>query len=210
MGIVAAFGAGLVAGLALVVPLGAIGVLLVQEGAVRGWTGGVPAAGAVAGADLLCCLAALATGTILAPVITTWGSWPRIAGGAVLVAIAVWGLLRARRSSFDAEVVAPGVDRAPSWQRGALFFGLTVINPATLVYFAAIAAGIPTVTSSIANAALFAVGVAIASLAWQLLLVAAGAVLRYRTGGRFRRITSLIGNGAVALLGLLMLGSSLV
>lgn len=208
MELIATFIAGLFGGLALAVPLGAIGVLLIQEGAVRGWATASPAAAAVATADLLYCIAALTVGTTLAPVIATWGPWPRIVGGSALLAIAVWSTRRSRRPTQDADP-APVVEHHSMWRPVALFFGLTVINPATLVYFAAIAAGMPTVTASLATAAVFCAGVAIASLTWQLLLVAAGAVLRRHAGKRVKRLTSLIGNSAVGVLGLLMIASAL-
>ena len=45
--------AGMVAGLALAAPLGAIGVLLLQEGVIRGLRRGLPGAAAVATLDIL-------------------------------------------------------------------------------------------------------------------------------------------------------------
>lgn len=199
-----ALGAGAVAGFALVVPLGAIGVLLIQEGASRGWVKGVPAATAVATVDMLYCVAAVSAGLALASLIASWSPWPRIIGGAALVALAAWNLIRARRSNATPERGAePGA--APSSHRYALFFALTAINPATLVYFAAIVTGLSTVSTSLGIAAVFVVGVTLASLSWQLILVSVGAIVRWKTGARFDRLTTLIGNSAVAILGGLML-----
>lgn len=199
-----AFETGVLAGLALVVPLGAIGVLLIQEGASRGWVDALPAASAVATVDVLYCVAAVGVGAALAPVIMTWDPWPRIIGGTILLGLAARNLVRAGRSAAEAN---PGADpdRNRLSRRYILFFGLTAINPATLVYFAAITAGLSTIASTPAAAALFVGGVALASLSWQLLLVLVGAILRWRTGTRARQLTTVIGNGAVGLLGIIMI-----
>lgn len=204
MEFIAVFGAGLVAGLALAVPLGAIGVLLIHEGTLRGWAGGAPAALAVATVDLLYCTTAVAAGAAFAPVIATWAPWPGITGGTALVALAAWNLVRTRRSIVEARP-SDDASHTRSSHRYLLFFGLTAINPATLVYFAAIVTGLSTLSTSTVAAALFVAGVALASLSWQLLLVLAGAILRWRAGARFRHLTTLIGHGVVGMLGVLMI-----
>lgn len=199
----AAFTTGLVAGLALAAPLGAIGVLLVQEGASRGWARGAPAAAAVAIVDLIYCATAVTVGAGLSPVIAGWTPWPRIIGGLALIALAIWNLVRARAS-----VERTKLDSRPLQSRSShrflLFFGLTAINPATLVYFAAIVTGLSAVLDSAAGATSFVAGVAMASLSWQLLLVLVGAIVRWKTGRRFRRLTTMAGNATVLALGILM------
>lgn len=210
----AALGAGAAAGLALAVPLGAIGVLLLHEGASRGLRTGAVAALAVAVVDMLYALAAVSAGALLGPVISSWDPWPRLAGGVALLVLAVGNLVRARRpasSNTDAGAAAEpprSASRATALRRFALFFALTAVNPATLVYFAAIAAGLPAVASSVTVAALFVTGIAVASLAWQLLLVAGGALARRCTGARFARLTSLVGNGVVAVMGVVLIAGS--
>lgn len=210
----AALGAGAAAGLALAVPLGAIGVLLLHEGASRGLRTGAVAALAVAVVDMLYALAAVSAGALLGPVISSWDPWPRLAGGVALLVLAVGNLVRARRPASSNTDSAAGskalsaASRATALRRFALFVALTAVNPATLVYFAAIAAGLPAVASSFATAALFVTGVAVASLAWQLLLVAGGALVHRRTGARLARLTSLVGNGVVAVMGVVLIAGS--
>ena len=202
-----AFGTGLVAGLGIAVPLGAIGVLLIQEGVTRGLRRGAPAAVAVGLVDTVYCLAAVAAGAVAAPVIARLGSWPAVVGGVALVVIAILGIRRA----LAARAAETGVGEAslgPAWQRFVLFLGLTAINPSTLVYFAAIALGLAGLLGSPLRAALFVAGTGLASVAWQLLLVAAGALLRRRTSPRARTITALIGNAVVAAFGAAMLISA--
>ncbi|MDR6865913.1 threonine/homoserine/homoserine lactone efflux protein [Microbacterium resistens] len=214
-----ALGAGLIAGLALVVPLGAIGVLLIQEGASRGWTGGVPAAVAVASVDILYCAAAVTTGSAVAPVIALWAPWPPLVGGIALIAIAVRSLIRGRRPSPDeasggatdtSDDTGTGVRDARSWRRFAAFFALTAANPATVVYFAAVITGLSSIGASPASAALFVAGVGIASVGWQAALVAVGALLLRRTGAGGHRLTALIGNGLIVAFGLLMIAEAVL
>lgn len=209
MGYIAALGAGLLAGLALVVPLGAVGVLLIREGTTRGLARGIPAAAAVASVDVLYCTAALTAGSVLAPIIAGWMPWPQIIGGSTLVAIAGAGLLRMMRQPDEASATK-SPDGGSNWRRYALFFGLTATNPATLIYFAAVVTGLSAIASSVATVALFVAGVAIASAGWQILLVAAGAALRWRSSARLRRVTTLVGNAAVALLGLVMIAGAVL
>lgn len=203
-----AFMTGLVVGLALVIPLGAIGVLLIQEGANLGWARGVPAAAAVATVDLLYCTVAVISGAALSPVIASWGPWPKVLGGAALVVIAVWNLIHARRSTAKGgpDTLRP---RGRLSQRFAVFFGLTAINPATVVYFAASVTGLSELMASAVSAAMFVGGFAAASLGWQLLLVLVGAIFHWRAGVRFRGVTAIVGNLAVCTLGVLMIAGAL-
>lgn len=230
-----ALAAGLAAGLAIAVPLGPIGVLLVSEGATRGWRGGLPAASAVATLDVVACTLAVLFGSALAPVIAAWGPWPRVVGGLALVVLACVGLWRAlgnrggddgdppsaaaapdpphALAGSDAEagsaVVLATRTRPPAWRRFALFFGLTAMNPPTLIYFAAVVTGLGSIAGSVADSALFILGVGLASLTWQSLLVGAGAILHRRSGPAAQRWTALIGNAVIAVLGVgLMLGLS--
>ena len=195
--------AGMVAGLALAAPLGAIGVLLLQEGVIRGLRRGLPGAAAVATVDILYCALAVTLGSFAAPIVSTWSPWPEIIGGLALVALGAHGLLKARRAKTDVDGPVPP---APSSRgRFLLFFGLTAINPATLVYFAALLPGLDSVATSPAARIAFIIGVGAASFAWQALLVALGAGLRRKTGPRFRTWTGIVGASAVVGLGLLLI-----
>ncbi|WP_378144173.1 hypothetical protein ACFJGV_11985 [Cnuibacter sp. UC19_7] len=209
MDLFAALGAGLLAGLALVLPLGAIGVLLLREGATCGLARGAAAALAVAAVDVLYCAAAVAIGTASAPLVATWAPWPQVLGGAALLAIAARGFAHASRTPTAEEGAGPCPHSSRSGRRFILFVGLTAINPATLLYFTAMVAGPTAVASSPSAAAFFIAGVGLASATWQLLLVAAGALVSRTAGPRFARATTLIGNTAVAALGALMIAEAI-
>ena len=202
MDLLAALGSGALAGLGVAMPLGAISVLLIGEGVARGFRAAAPAGLAVGLVDTVYCALAVVLGVVAAPAIAAWGSWPRAVGGCALIVIAAFGLWRAWRRSGDGDGSPPA---GSGWRLFGLFLGLTAINPATLVYFAAITVGLAHLLGSAAAGGLFVVGVGVASISWQLLVVAAGGLLRGRTTPRARRITALVGNVIVAGLGMAML-----
>lgn len=217
---VTALVAGAVAGLAVAVPLGAVGLLLVDEGLQRGRRAGIPAAAGVAAVDLLYCLVALTAGAAAAPVIAAWGRWPAIVGGCVLILIGAAGLRRIwrDRSAAPAAATSPKLSGPPAlthaagsaatgsgWARFGVFFVLTALNPTTVLYFAAVAVALPHLVTDPTSAALFVAAVGVASLAWQLGLVSAGAFIGGRSSARIRRVTRLIGSATIAGLGIALL-----
>ena len=184
MEILGLFGAGALAGLGVAVPLGAIGLLLVRQGVTGGFAVGAAGAAAVALVDTVYCVVALGAGAVVAPVLGRWGGAAGLLAGAVLVAIGVAGLLRERRRRTGSRTrpehqPGPGSVRRPAPARFfLLMLGLTAINPATLLYFAALITALRHTVAAAGGAAeatAFVAGVAIASLAWQVGLVAAGA-----------------------------------
>lgn len=204
MDLLAALGSGALAGLGVAMPLGAISVLLLGEGVARGFRAAAPAGLAVGLVDTLYCALAVVLGVVAAPAIAAWGTWPRLIGGCALIVIAAFGLWRAWRRTADDEATPPA---GSGLRLFGLFLGLTAINPATLVYFAAITVGLAHLLSSAAAGGLFVLGVGVASVSWQLLVVAAGGLLRGRTTPRIRRLTALVGNLIVAGLGVAMLAT---
>lgn len=211
-----ALGGGVLAGLAVAAPLGAIGVLLIEEGIQRGVRRGLPAAAAVASVDVLYSAAAVFGGSVAAPLLARWMPWPSAVGGLALLAIAGIGFWRGGSHLGSSATETPAASPAASdaaigngWRRFMLFFGVTAINPATLIYFAAIAAGLADLTSNASTEAVlisvaFVAGVGTASFTWQALLVSAGGLLRSRSSPRMRRATAIIGNTVVAGFGVLM------
>lgn len=192
---------GMLAGLGVAMPLGAIGVLLLGEGISRGFRRGAPGAVAVGVVDTAYSALAIVFGAVAAPVIRGWGSWPAALGGLVLIVIAGLGLWKSSRAP-DAAAPAPS---GSGWQRFVLFLGLTAVNPATLVYFAAITVGLSGLLDTPAAAVAFVAGVGLASVTWQLVVVGIGAALRHRITERTRRVSVLAGNLVVAGLGVAML-----
>ena len=204
-----AFAAGVIAGYGVAVPVGAIAVLIVDASLRRGLRAGLAAGAGAATADgLYAGLAALAGAAIarlVAPIQTQLG-WLSVA---VLVVIAVRGLLMLRRElvgSAAAPAPEPTIDGAAidatrigssgdsARRTYARFLGLTIINPMTVVYFAALVLGLPSLGNEAAERAAFVIGAFAASLSWQSLLAGVGAVVHRRLPVRSRLATSLLGN----------------
>lgn len=190
MSILTWFGSGAVAGLALAIPLGGIGVLLLREGSVHGTRKALPAAAAVATVDTLYCILAVAVGAAAAAVLSRLTPWPSLIGGSLLIVLAVHGVVTTLRSPEPTAADTP----VGTGRRWLTFFFLTLVNPATLVYFAAVTAGLGDVASESLSATAFVVGVGLASWAWQSLLVALGGLLGRVSTPRLRRATGVVGS----------------
>jgi arginine exporter protein ArgO len=80
------------------------------------------------------------------------------------------------------------------------FVALTIVNPVTVVYFAALILGLPAVGSGSLEKVVFVVGAGFASLAWQLLIATAGSVIHHRVSARATEVLSLAGFGIVLLI----------
>ncbi|MEU7979389.1 LysE family transporter [Micromonospora sp. NPDC049081] len=113
--------AGFAAGLGVAMPLGAIGVLIVREGMLRGHRSGLAAASGVATVDTLYCLGALLTGAALAPVIASWGDAPRYLSGLVIVGLGCHQLVTLRRAPARPAGAGAGAERnatGEAWRNG--------------------------------------------------------------------------------------------
>jgi len=192
--------AGLVAGWGVAIPLGAIGVMVVDLGTRGGFRPAAAAAAGVATADFLYAAVAAAAGAAVASVLAPHEHALRLLSAAVLAAVALLSLLALRR---------PPADRGATPLHGrhvyARFVALTSINPTTVAYFAALIAGLPAVASAPASAKLvFVLAAGAASLSWQLLLAGSGAALHHRLPPSARIWTALAGNALVLALAVRM------
>ena len=192
------FVGGLLAGWGVAVPLGAIGVLLVRQALAGGFGAGVVAGLAVAMVDGIYCVAALGIGAAAAPVLASWGAAPAVGAGLILLLLGGLGLRRRPVSAVPPDT--PPRPLSPG-RVFATFAGLTAINPATLLYFGALTAALPPSLGLDRAPAVFVAGALVASLAWQLVLVALGAFAGGRIGVRGQAVLSTCGYALVMLLG---------
>jgi threonine/homoserine/homoserine lactone efflux protein len=172
--------AGVLAGLGIAMPLGAVGAYLVTLTARAGWRVGAAAALGVATADGVYATVAVVGGSAVARAVAPVAGPLRVAAGLVLAVIAVAIVVNAVRRRGAADHVAQGkVARAPSAARAyAGLLALTLANPATVVYFVALVVGSrAAATASGWSGAVFVVAVLAASASWQLLLAGGGHVL---------------------------------
>lgn len=187
------FRTGATVGFAVAAPVGPIGVLVIErsvrEGRARGLVTGL---GAAAADTVFALLGAL--GTSFAAGLVAQSAWLRIFGGAFLVLLGIRAWLGGRGSTVAAAVKAPSTT---GHARAFLsIFALTLTNPATILSFAAVSAGLGVAGGDAGAAALLALGVLVGSATWWLLLSTGAALLRGRLGpGALDAIR--IGSGAL-------------
>jgi threonine/homoserine/homoserine lactone efflux protein len=199
---------GVLAGLGIAVPVGPIAVLLVDLSTRRGFAHAVPAALGAASADLTYATVAAVLGTAAARALEPLETPLHVVSVVVLFAIAgvrTWRLVASRR----AEAVRPASDRRS--ERGGArtylaFLGLTLLNPVTVAYFAALILGLQDDTlTGPASKALFVLGAFGASAAWQLTLVGVSGLLHHRLPTNATLVTGLVGNAVILALAIRLL-----
>lgn len=223
----AAFLAGLVAGYGVAVPVGAIAVLILGLSVRTSLRVGAAAALGVATADGLYAAVAVLGGAAVAAVVAPVAGPLRVVAAVVLLALAVhggWRTWRSRPPSGGSGSAGPGsagpgsagpgsggpgsgrgMDTPPRAFAGVL--ALTLLNPATVVYFAALVLGRADVARAApAAAALFVLGAFVASASWQLLIAGSGTLVgRVLAGPRGRLVTGLLSSLIIAALAVAML-----
>ncbi|MEU0192545.1 LysE family transporter [Streptomyces afghaniensis] len=203
----AALVAGLLAGYGIAVPVGAVGTYLVSLTARTSLRTGVCAALGVATADGLYALAATLGGTALAgalrPVLGPL-QWVCVL---VLLALAAWGVVTAVREYRGHRLATRTAPAPPGPARAYLgLLGVTILNPTTVIYFAALVLG-----SRAAGPAgpleqgVFVLAAFAASASWQVLLAGSGALLGHALTGRRGRLgTALVASGVMTVLAVRM------
>jgi threonine/homoserine/homoserine lactone efflux protein len=199
----AALLAGLVAGLAIAMQVGAVSLLLIEAAIASGPRAGVAAGMGVATADFAFAVVAAAAGGAAGAALSSHESEIKVVAALTLAAIAIHGLvkLRAERRAGDVEVAGGEAARGmagsadPPGAHYARFLAITAANPLTIASFAAVAAALS--LDGAGAAAAFAVGVGLASAGWHLVLtLAAGHAGRWVTP-RIRRGLAIGGRLAV-------------
>ncbi|CAL9627305.1 LysE family transporter [Streptomyces sp. enrichment culture] len=199
--------AGLVAGYGIAVPVGAVGTYLVSLTARTTLRTGAAAALGVASADGLYALLATAGGSALADTLRPAVTPLRWASVLVLLALAVLGAAGALRRHRARDLRTRTDPPPPSAHRAYLgLLGVTLLNPTTVIYFAALVLGTGAngIQDSGATAqTVFVLAAFAASASWQLLLAGGGALLgRALTGHRGRLVTALVSSAVMAALAL--------
>ncbi|GGP59614.1 LysE family transporter [Streptomyces calvus] len=203
----AALLAGLLAGYGIAVPVGAVGTYLVSLTARTSLRTGVCAALGVATADGLYALAATAGGSALASALRPVLGPLRWICVLVLLALAAWGAATAVRRYRDRRLTGRAQAAPPSPARAFLtLLGITLLNPTTVVYFAALVLGSQGgEAAGLSERAVFVTAAFAASASWQVLLAGGGALLgRTLTGHRGRLVTALIASGVMTALAVRM------
>jgi arginine exporter protein ArgO len=200
-----AFVAGVAAGYGIAIPVGAIAILIIETGLRRGFRLAAAAGAGAATADGIYAAVAAVFGAGLAAVIEPIAIPLRVVAVVVLVAIAVRGLLglrasTARAAAGPAQIPADieEAERSGSGRRTfGVFLGLTLLNPITVTYFAALILGLTATGVGFAEKGAFVVGAFAASLSWQLVLAGLGAFLHRRLPPAARTAVVLLGTAII-------------
>jgi arginine exporter protein ArgO len=200
--------AGLLAGYGIAMPVGAIAVLIVGLTARTSLRVGAAAALGVATADGVYATIAVLGGAAAAALVAPVADSMRWAAAAVLFVLAGRTAFTAWKHHRDGAAARPraGLQTPPRAYAGLLT--LTMLNPATIVYFAALVLGGDAIGigGSGAEAAVFVVAAFAASASWQLLLAGGGSVLgRVLTGPRGRLVTAIASSTVIATFAVLLL-----
>ena len=199
-----AFVAGVIAGYGIAIPVGAIAVLIVEVGIRCGFRCAFFAGAGAATADLLYAGLAVIGGAALAGSVQTIDQPLRVFSAIVLILIAIYGLRRASTREDASGAAMP--DRRELVGTYTRFVGLTLINPTTIVYFAAIIVGLGVADEMTAGQGiLFSLGAFMASLSWQTLLAAIGGVAGDRLSPKAQTAAVIVGNLVIVAFALMIL-----
>ena len=189
--------AGAIAGYGIAIPVGPVAVLIIELGVRRGLRLAAAAGLGAASADglyaLLAVLAGARIAALLGPVT------PALQAGAVVVlfGIAIRGVYQAL---YHVRIGIPGNAELPTQPLRTYlrFLAITLLNPTTILYFAALILGRPELGETPGERAAFIAGAALASTSWQLLLASLGALAHQRLSSKAQLAISLLGNAVVA------------
>lgn len=197
---------GLAIGFAIAFALGPIGLLVIRRTVDRGWAYGFLSGVGVATADALYGAIAAFGLTAVSEVLVGIDRPLGIAGGAVLVILAVRSLRSALRSADGVAARSEGRRLDSPLAAWASMVALTATNPATILSFAALFASIGAGTGGPAGAMSVVVGVFTGSVAWWALLTGVIAGLRARLTPRVVRWLNIVSALVIGGFGVVAIG----
>ena len=198
-----AFFQGLIAGYGLAIPIGPIGIIILELGLRRGVRVAFFAGLGTASADLIYAILAAFAGTALAAILAPFSFIIRLASATALIVIGIWLFYRGVRFSRPMEL---GSSRSDGFSTYGMLLGLTLMNPVTITYFTSLILGLRiSVADSTTNAMLFIAGVFLASLSWQSFLACLGGFAHRRLSARLQSVTFAAGSAVVIVLGVAIL-----
>lgn len=164
---------GLAVGFSIAAPVGPIGLLSIRRTLSGGWRLGFATGMGAATADMVYGLVAAAGLTAVTELLVGARQPLQFAGGAALILLGIM-LLRGEAVSESSGASSTGLAAAY-----ATTFLLTLANPATILSFAAVMAGLGAMSATSQTVVLVA-GVFVGSALWWLALSTAVSLLRHR------------------------------
>ena len=191
---------GLLTGYAIAVPVGAVAVMIVALSSRTSWSVGAAAGLGAATVDGAYAAVAVTAGTAVARALDPVAPALTALSVAVLLGIAGLTLVHAFRPARpDGPAPRPWTP-ARAW---LAFVAITAINPATVLYFAAIVLGGTVSIDGPGEGALFVAAAFTASASWQLFIATVGTGLgTWMASPRGRRTTGVLAALAIGVLAL--------
>lgn len=184
--VISDFASGALAGLAVAMPIGAVGTYLIGLAARERTLTAAAAALGIASVDGAYAIVAALGGAGLQALLRQVTSWLVWIAAITLVIVATRTLLMAinRYRGYIGTLAEPS--KLTPARAYLNLFAVTAINPATVVTFAAVVVGrsVSEAGSSWPAVAAFALGAFLASAAWQLMLAGGGSLLGRLLRGR--------------------------
>lgn len=197
---------GALAGYAIAIPVGAIAILILETALKRGFWHGFAAGSGAATADLIYATIAATLGTVVAQWLTPIAPLLKIVSAGFLLALGARGLYQTWKIRRNHAELHGKEINASIGKTYATLLGLTILNPATIAYFAAlILGGTVGTTPSAADKVAFILGATLASWSWQSFLAGIGALAHRHLPPSFRLWTSFVGNAIIMVLGVMIL-----
>ncbi len=197
---------GALAGYAIAIPVGAIAILILETGLQRGFWHAFAAGSGTATADLIYATIAATLGVVVAQFLQPISGILKIASAAFLIALGLRGLYKTWQARKKENGAEPKAIHASIFQTYVMLLGLTILNPATIAYFAAlILGGTVGATPTLADKGAFVLGATLSSWSWQSLIAAVGALAHKHLPPSFRVWTSVVGNVIIMMLGIRIL-----
>ncbi len=166
---------GLLIGLAIAAPVGPIGLLCIRRSLSGGFGSGfITGLGAAAADGVYGAIAAFGL-TAVSSFLAAQQGWLRLAGGAALIVLGI-SILRKKPAGDGAAATSSAAGLIGAFTQT---FFLTLANPATILSFVAVFAGLGLgAVPSAGGAAIVVAGVFIGSAAWWLFLSGVSAAMR--------------------------------
>ncbi|MFM7014134.1 MAG: LysE family translocator [Actinomycetota bacterium] len=201
------FGVGLIAGLALAIPLGPMAIMLLGVTVSKGWRHGVAAGAGMAIVDFSYALGVYFLGAVVLSVLGDWRWVLSVIGPLILIVIGCVILIRNFKEIKDHhELKSKEFNSKSIIQTLGIFIAATAINPPTALYFLAITPAVVSIGNHSAISGFsFAFGVLIGSGVWQQVLALGGAGVRKLATPKIRAQIGIAGGTLVILLALVLL-----
>lgn len=188
----------LILGLLVAAPVGAMGILCIQRTLAHGWRAGMATGMGIASADAIYAGLAAFGLTTVSQWMVAYQAYIRLIGGLALLWLG-WRAITAPPTRDAARAIDSR--RLKSLYASAM--GLTLTNPMTIIFFAAIFASAGLAAQASTGGALAVTfGVACGSLSWWLALTTGVSAVRHAVSQRVMSVVNRISGGMIIAFGL--------